>query len=174
MEECQALGLTQSIGVSNFSSKKLEQLLSTSKIPPVVNQQQNKLSEFCKSKGIVIAAFSPFGAKETSWGTNKVMDSEVLNEIAQAKGKTYAQIFHFFLYSRVCLRWLHEPSVCVVVNSFNEERMKENLEIFDWELSPEESVLIQQLPSSRGHTGQDLIIVDRPFKSLQELWDGEI
>ncbi|KAF5175312.1 Non-functional nadph-dependent codeinone reductase [Thalictrum thalictroides] len=172
MEECQALGLTKSIGVSNFSPKKLEQLLSTSKIPPAVNQvemnpvwQQNKLREFCKSKGIVITAFSPLGAKGTTWGTNKVMDSEVLNEIAQAKGRTHAQ---------VCLRWLHEQGICVVVKSFSEERMKGNLEIFDWEMSPEESALIQQLPQSRGHTGEDFISVDGPFKSLEELWDGEI
>ncbi|KAF5199864.1 Non-functional nadph-dependent codeinone reductase, partial [Thalictrum thalictroides] len=66
----------------------------------------------------------------------------------------------------VCLRWLHEQGVCVVVNSFNEERMKGTLEIFDWELSPEESVLIKQLPNSRRHTGQDLIIVDGIFKYL--------
>ncbi|PIA62288.1 hypothetical protein AQUCO_00200346v1 [Aquilegia coerulea] len=172
MEECQALGLTKSIGVSNFSSKKLEQLLSTAKTPPAVNQvemnpvwQQNKLREFCKSKGIIITAFSPLGAKGTSWGTNKVMDSEVLNEIAQARGKTHAQ---------VCLRWLHEQGICVVVKSHNEERMKGNLEIFNWALTPEESAMIQQLPQSRGHTGDDFVSVDGPFKSLEELWDGEI
>ncbi|KAM0983325.1 hypothetical protein ACFX2I_010812 [Malus domestica] len=63
MEECQKLGLTKFIGVSNFSCKKLEILLSTAEIPPVVNQvemhpvwQQKKLMEFCESKGIVITA----------------------------------------------------------------------------------------------------------------------
>ncbi|KAF9611211.1 hypothetical protein IFM89_027761 [Coptis chinensis] len=121
MEECQVLGLTKSIGANNFSSKKLEHILSVSTIPPAVNQveispvwQQNKLREFCQAKGIIVAANSPLGAKDTSWGTNRVMDSEVLSEIAKAKGKTHAQIY---------LRWAYEQGVCVVVKSFNEERI---------------------------------------------------
>ncbi|KAF9623300.1 hypothetical protein IFM89_000789 [Coptis chinensis] len=110
MEECQVLGLTKSIGISNFSCKKLEHILSISTIPPTINQvemspvwQQNKLREFCQAKGIIVAAYSPLGAKGTSWGTNRVMDSEVLSEIAKAKGKTHAQI---------CLRWAYEQGVC--------------------------------------------------------------
>ncbi|KAB2620118.1 non-functional NADPH-dependent codeinone reductase 2-like [Pyrus ussuriensis x Pyrus communis] len=67
MEEC----LTKFIGVSNFSCKKLEILLSTAEIPPVVNQvemnpvwQQKKLMEFCESKGIVITATFHWGELE--------------------------------------------------------------------------------------------------------------
>ncbi|KAJ0038057.1 hypothetical protein Pint_22023 [Pistacia integerrima] len=66
MEECQKLGLTKSIGVSNFSCKKLEKLLASAKIPPAINQvemntvwQQKKLREFCEEKGIHITAYSP-------------------------------------------------------------------------------------------------------------------
>ncbi|XP_050287416.1 NAD(P)H-dependent 6'-deoxychalcone synthase-like isoform X5 [Quercus robur] len=99
MEECQRLGLTKSIGVSNFSCKKLENLLSFATIPPSVNQvemnliwQQNKLTEFCKANGIIVTAFSPLGAKGVSWGTNDVMDNEVLKEIAKTRGKTVAQV----------------------------------------------------------------------------------
>ncbi|KAF9623293.1 hypothetical protein IFM89_000782 [Coptis chinensis] len=139
MEECQVLSLTKSIGVSNFSCKELEHILSISTIPPTVNQvemspvwQQNKLREFCQAKGIIVAAYSPLGAKGTSWGTNSVMDSEVLSEIAKAKGKTHAQ-------------------VCVVVKSFNEERMQSNLQIFDWALSLEEHKLIGQIPQERSN-----------------------
>lgn len=54
--------------------------------------QQKKLIEFCAQKGIVITAYSPLGAKGTAWGTNRVMDNEVLREIANAKGKTVAQV----------------------------------------------------------------------------------
>ncbi|KAL3502137.1 hypothetical protein ACH5RR_036586 [Cinchona calisaya] len=98
MEECQKLGLTKGIGVSNFTCKKLEEVLSVTTIPPVVNQvelnpvwQQKKLIEFCKAKGIHITAYSPLGANNTQWGDNRVMNSDVLGEIAKARRKTNAQ-----------------------------------------------------------------------------------
>ncbi|KAL5137551.1 Deoxymugineic acid synthase 1-D [Glycine soja] len=89
MEECKKLGLAKSIGVSNFTCKKLKDLLSFATIPPSVNQ---KLKEFCDEKGIIITAFSPLGAKGASWGSNVVMDSEILKEIAKAHGRTIAQV----------------------------------------------------------------------------------
>ncbi|KAG5567942.1 hypothetical protein H5410_065043 [Solanum commersonii] len=98
MEECKNLGLTKGIGVSNFSCKKLEELLSVAKIPPAVNQvemnpiwQQKELREFCKAKGIQITAYSPLGAYNTIWGNNRVMECDVLTQIAKSKGKTTAQ-----------------------------------------------------------------------------------
>ncbi|KAK5840939.1 deoxymugineic acid synthase 1-B-like isoform X1 [Gossypium arboreum] len=172
MEECNDIGLTKSIGVSNFSCKKLENLLSSARIPPAVNQvemspmwQQKKLRKFCEEKGIVVEAYSPLGAKGTAWGTNQVMECDVLKEIAQAKGKSVAQ---------VCLRWAYEQGVCVIVKSFNKERMKQNLDIFDWRLSDDELLKISQLPQCKGYPALDFVSDDGPFKSLQEFWDGEI
>lgn len=99
MEECHKLGLAKSIGVSNFSCKKLENLLATAKIPPAVNQveisplwQQKKIREFCEEKGIHVTAYSPLGAKGMLWGTNNVMECQVLKEIAAARGKSMAQM----------------------------------------------------------------------------------
>lgn len=60
--------------------------------------QQAKLRDFCHKKGIHITAFSPLGARGTVWGTNQVLDCEVLKEIAEAQGKTVAEVT-FFLYS---------------------------------------------------------------------------
>ncbi|KAG4157080.1 hypothetical protein ERO13_D02G039550v2 [Gossypium hirsutum] len=158
MEECHDIGLTKSIGVSNFSCKKLETLLSSARIPPAVNQvemspmwQQKKLRKFCEEKGIVVEAYSPLGAKGA--------------EIAQAKGKSVAQ---------VCLRWACEQGVCVIAKSFNKERMKQNLDIFDWRLSDDELLKISQLPQCKGYPALEFVSDDGPFKSLQELWDGEI
>ena len=54
--------------------------------------QQKKLREHCKEKGIHITAYSPLGAKGTLWGSNRVMESEVLQEIAQAHGKSVSQV----------------------------------------------------------------------------------
>jgi diketogulonate reductase-like aldo/keto reductase len=60
--------------------------------------QQKKLREFCEKKGIHITAYSPLGAKGTPWGTNWVMDSQELKDIAIAKGKTTAQVIHTYLF----------------------------------------------------------------------------
>ncbi|KAL4302264.1 hypothetical protein GQ457_10G028350 [Hibiscus cannabinus] len=172
MEECQGLGLTKSIGVSNFSCKKLETILSTAKIPPSVNQvemnpmwQQKKLRNFCREKGILVSVYSPLGAKGTLWGSNRVIESETLKEIAHAKGKSLAQ---------VCLRWAYEQGVCVLVKSFNKERMEQNLDIFDWKLSADELHKISQLPQCKGFPAGEFVSKDGPYKSLEELWDGEI
>ncbi|KAL7001489.1 Non-functional NADPH-dependent codeinone reductase 2 [Sarracenia purpurea var. burkii] len=172
MEECQRLGLTKSIGVSNFSCKKLEVLLATAKIPPAVNQvemnplwQQKQLREFCENNGIHVSAYSPLGAKGTFWGSNQVMGCEVLKEIAEARGKTIAQ---------VCLRWVYEQGVSVLVKSFDEKRMEENLSIFDWNLSAEDLKKINQLLQVKGCRGDWFISDDGPYKSPGEFWDGEI
>lgn len=172
MEECHKLGFAKSIGVSNFSCKKLEALLATAKIPPAVDQvemnplwQQKKLREFAKEKGIHITAYSPLGGKGAIWGSNLVMDCEVLKQIANEKGKTVAQ---------VCLRWVYEQGVIFLVKSFNKERMKENLDIFDWKLSVEESEKISRIPQRRGFLAEEFISDDGPYKSVEDLWDGEV
>ncbi|KAJ9708649.1 hypothetical protein PVL29_000599 [Vitis rotundifolia] len=113
MEVCHSLGLAKSIGVSNFSCKKLQDLLATAKIPPAVNQvemsplwQQKKLREFCKGKNIHVTAYSPLGGRGTVWGTNEVLGSKILLEIAQAKGKTVAQVqlhLSFFILRFSCI-----------------------------------------------------------------------
>ncbi|KAJ6430462.1 hypothetical protein OIU84_021791 [Salix udensis] len=157
---------------TNFSSKKLSDILAFAKIPPAVNQveinplwQQKKLREFCKANGIVLTAYAPLGTRGTIWGSNRVMENEVLKEIATAKGKSVAQ---------VCLRWAFEQGVCVVVKSFNKGRMRENLEILNWTLSEEESRMIGEIPQSRGCRGEDYISEKGPVKTIEELWDGEI
>ncbi|KAJ1436948.1 NADP-dependent oxidoreductase domain [Sesbania bispinosa] len=164
MEECQKLGLAKCIGVSNFTCKKLENLLSFANIPPSINQvemnptcQQNKLREYCQAKGITITAYSPLGAKGATWGTNDVMDNELLKEIAEAHGKSVAQ---------VSLRWLYEQGVTIAVKSYNKERMKQNLEIFDWSLTKDDYEKINQIKQNRMMNGPTKLIDD-------DLWDGE-
>ncbi|WCJ37066.1 NAD(P)-linked oxidoreductase superfamily protein [Euphorbia peplus] len=172
MEECQKLGLTKSIGVSNFTCKNLDKLLATATILPALNQvemnpcwQQKKLKPFCEERGIHITAYGPLGGKGTPWGTNQVMECEALKDIATARGKTLAQ---------VCLRWIYEQNVSVVVKSFNKERMKENLEIFDWELSEEDLQKINQIPQERGQKAEFLVSDLGLYKSLMDLWGGEM
>ncbi|MED6180395.1 hypothetical protein PIB30_009744, partial [Stylosanthes scabra] len=171
MEECQRMGLAKSIGVSNFAIKKLTKLLENATIPPAVNQvemnvtwQQGKLREFCKQKGIHVSAWSPLGAYKTTWVSNSVMESPILKEIATARHKSVSQ---------VALRWIYEQGASVIVKSFNKERMKQNLDIFEWELSQEEAMKISQIQQRRVCTGEEFVSEDGPYNSLEELWDGD-
>ncbi|KAJ0981231.1 hypothetical protein J5N97_009486 [Dioscorea zingiberensis] len=161
MEECHKLGLVKSIGVSNFSCIKLSELLAHATIPPAVNQ----LREFCRDKGIHVSAWSPLAASGAPWGSNAVMENPVLKEIAIAEEKTVAN---------VALRWLYEQGVSIIVKSFNKERMKENMKIFDWELTEEEAEKIDKVPQKKGMTGEGFVHPNGPFKTVEELWDGEI
>ncbi|XP_021293073.1 non-functional NADPH-dependent codeinone reductase 2-like [Herrania umbratica] len=172
MEECQRFGLTKSIGLSNFSCKKLRNILSFATISPSVNQveisplwQQQRLRELCKAKDVIVTAYSPLGAKGTRWGTDEVMENETLKEIAKAHEKTVAQI---------CLRWAFEQGVTFVVKSFNKERMKENLQIFDWALSKDDYKKLNEIRQHRLMPKLEMVSPHGPFKSPEELWDGEI
>ncbi|KAJ9554344.1 hypothetical protein OSB04_018389 [Centaurea solstitialis] len=147
MEDCQDLKLAKSIGVSNFSCRKIQEILSFARIPPAVNQvemnpvwQQKELNRFCKANSILLTAYSPLGAVGNPWGHNRVMESDVLQDIAKSKGKTLAQ---------VSLRWLYEQGASFVVKSFNIERMKQNLDIFDWSLTQEELNKISRIPQRK-------------------------
>ncbi|CAL4915953.1 unnamed protein product [Urochloa decumbens] len=171
MEECHRQGLAKAIGVSNFTCKKLERLLSFAEIIPAVNQvevhpycRQNKLRAFCREKGIQLCAYSPLGGKGTPWANNSVTESPVLKQIAKDMGKTVAQ---------VCIRWVYEQGDCVIPKSFNEKRMRENLDIFNWELTEDARYQIRSLPEFRG--SYDFFVHDSgPFKTAEEFWDGEI
>ncbi|XP_014511238.1 methylecgonone reductase isoform X1 [Vigna radiata var. radiata] len=171
MEECCRLGLAKSVGVSNFGIQKLNQLLENATIPPAVNQvemspswQQGKLREFCKQKGIHVSAWSPLGSSNMPFGTNAVMESPILKEIAFARQRTIPQI---------ALRWIYEEGASAIVKSFNKERMKENIELFEWELKEEESQKFRHIPQRRMFSGINFVSENGPYKSLEELWDGD-
>lgn len=66
--------------------------------------QQKKLREFCKANGILLTAYAPLGAQGTIWGSNRVLECELLKEIAKQKGKTVAQV-HFALFVSSILLW---------------------------------------------------------------------
>lgn len=78
------------------------------------------------------------------------------------------------VHVKVCLRWVYEQGVSVLVKSFNQERMKENLDIFDWKLNQEELDKIEQIPQSRGNPAEFTVSEQGPYKSIQAFWDGEI
>lgn len=110
MESLVEKGLVKSIGVSNFNAQQIERLLFNSKIKPVTNQvechpylNQRKLSEFCKSKGITITAYSPFGAPDRPDADPNepiLLQDSTIKELAAKYKKSVAQII---LRHRVCV-----------------------------------------------------------------------
>ncbi|KAK3034904.1 hypothetical protein RJ639_034146 [Escallonia herrerae] len=146
--EALRLGLIKSRDELFITTKLFASFASRDQVEVNPLWQQKKLIEFCKEKGIHVTAYSPLGANGTKWGDNRIVESDVLGDIAKAKGKTTAQ---------VSLRWVYEQGVSLVTKSYNKERMKENLEIFDFSLTEEELNKISQLPQRKGVTFASLL-----------------
>jgi diketogulonate reductase-like aldo/keto reductase len=130
----------RAIGVSNFSIKHIQQLIEDGcKIIPMVNQiefhpycQNDTVVDYCRSKNILIQAYSPFGS-----GCIDIFNDPVLISIAaQYKGKTIGHII---------LRWIFQKGYVVIPKTTSEQRAKENLDIFDFQLSPQHIQEIDKL-----------------------------
>lgn len=80
-------------------------------------------------------------------------------------------LWKFTLLLQVALRWLIEQGVTPIVKSFNKERMKKNLEIFDWELSEEDLEKIKQMAQHRAFKGERFVSEYGPYKTVEDLWE---
>ncbi|KAG5554008.1 hypothetical protein RHGRI_011769 [Rhododendron griersonianum] len=132
MESLYDSGKARALGVSNFSTKKLADLLEVARVPPAVNQvechpcwSQSKLREFCKAKGVHLSGYSPLGSPGTTWLKSDVLQQPILTMVAEKVGKTPAQ---------VAIRWGVQMGNSVLPKSTKEARIKENLEVFDWSI----------------------------------------
>jgi diketogulonate reductase-like aldo/keto reductase len=134
-------GFTRHIGVSNFTVDLLAQATKLSSEPLVCNQiechpflDQSAVIAACRRYGMAVVAYSPIARGSAS-------SSEVLARIGRAHGKTAAQ---------VCLRWLVQQGIAVIPRTSKTERLRENLAIFDFELTAAEMQQIAALKSPRG------------------------
>lgn len=171
MEGLYASGQARAIGVSNFSSKKLEDLLGYAKVPPAVNQvechpvwQQPALHNLCKATGVHLTGYCPLGSPGT-WLKGDILQEPVVIEIAEKLNKTPAQ---------VALRWGIQSGHSVLPKSVNESRIRENISIFDWSIPPELFSKFSTIQQRRLLRGDFAIHETGPYKSVEELWDGEI
>lgn len=129
LEDAKAAGRVRSIGVSNYTIKHLEEMKTYAREMPVVNQvelhvflQQPELLDYCHEHGIVVEAYSPLAH-------GKRMKDKTIAAIAERHGKSYAQIM---------LRWAVENGLVVLPKSVTPERIRQNIDIFDFELYLEE------------------------------------
>ncbi|KAJ8973418.1 hypothetical protein NQ317_016701 [Molorchus minor] len=139
MEECVNLGLTKSIGLSNFNAEQIDRVLKKCKIKPVCNQvevnpnlNQKKLIDFCRQRqrDIVIVGYCPLGRSEYA-GTPGFPDPTIYDpkvaEIAKKYNKTPAQ---------VVLNYLISLGISVIPKSVTKSRIIENIDVFDFKLDP--------------------------------------
>lgn len=138
MEELYKSGVAKSVGVSNYTVKHLKELMAESDIKPVVNQvelhvflQQPELVKYCQENNIVLEAYSPLAHG------NK-LDNELLTSLASKYSKTSAQIM---------LRWCIQQGFVILPKSVTPSRIKENFEVFDFEIDESDIKLMASLDS---------------------------
>ncbi|OJJ61224.1 hypothetical protein ASPSYDRAFT_77452 [Aspergillus sydowii CBS 593.65] len=126
LEALVAKGKVRSIGVSNFTQKKIEELLETAKIPPAVNQieahpylQQRGLLEWSKEKGILVTGYSPLG--NNIYNIPRTVDDPLVIEIAKTLNKTPAQVL---------ISWAVQRGTAVLPKSVTSERIQSNFQDF--------------------------------------------
>ncbi|KAF7825623.1 NADPH-dependent aldo-keto reductase, chloroplastic-like [Senna tora] len=171
MEALYDCGKAKAIGVSNFSSKKLQDLLNIARVPPAVNQvechpgwQQPNLHAFCASKGVHITGYSPLGSP--GFSRSDMLTNQVLHMVAEKLGKTPAQ---------VALRWGLQMGHSVVPKSTNDARIKENFDLFDWSIPSEFLPKFSEIKQARLLRATFLVHETYGiYRSVEEFWDGEI
>ena len=135
MTELYKKGKIKSIGVSNFMPHHLKSLMQT-EIKPMVNQiefhvgfMQEETVKYCKDNNILVEAWSPLG-------TGKMLDNALLKEIASKYKKSTAQL---------CIRWCLQNNTLPLPKSITPSRIKENSEIFDFNISDEDMKAINNI-----------------------------
>ncbi|KAK5618312.1 Aldo-keto reductase 1 member A1-B [Crenichthys baileyi] len=146
MEKLVEKGLVRSIGLSNFNSRQIDDILSVASIKPTVLQVESHpylaqvdLLAHCRDRGLVMTAYSPLGSPDRAW---KHPDEPILLEesavlsLAEKYKRSPAQII---------LRWQTQRGVVTIPKSVTESRIKENIQVFDFTLEAEEMKSITAL-----------------------------
>jgi diketogulonate reductase-like aldo/keto reductase len=148
-------GLARHIGVANFNIALLDQAIELCPEPLVCLQaeyhpylDQTRLLDAVRQRGVVYVAYCPLGR-------GRLFDDPVLGEIAKARGRSLAQI---------ALRWLYQQGVASIPRSSNPQRIADNLNIFDFELSPGEMARISALKRANGR-------IANPVERVAGGWD---
>jgi len=136
LEKLYKEGKVKAIGLSNFLKHHLEIILNNCEIMPAVNQiefhpglMREETIEICKKNNIVVEAWAPLGK-------GSMLNNENLEKIAKKYNKSVAKL---------CIKWCLQNDVIPLPKSSNKERMKQNLEVFDFEISDEDMQVINNM-----------------------------
>lgn len=142
MEELYREGRVKAIGVSNFHPDRLIDLILHNKVTPAINQiethpflQQVETQKFLQEHNVQIESWGPFAE-----GKHNIFQNDVLRSIGGKYGKSVAQVI---------LRWLTQRGVIVIPKSVRKERIAENFNVFDFQLSTEDMAAIAALETGR-------------------------
>lgn len=143
LSEAYKEGKIRAVGVDNFTQQKLVDLINFTDVRPAINMietnvfnQREEDQQAMIDYNVQMEAWAPFAS-----GSNNVFDLPLLNEIAQKHGKSSAQVI---------LRWLLQRNIVAIPKTVHISRLKENLEIFDFELSDQEMNQIKALNTGNG------------------------
>jgi alcohol dehydrogenase (NADP+) len=168
------MGLARHIGVSNFSTKKITDIIEKTGVIPEVNQlelhpflQQQEMLDFCQSKGIYLTGFCPLGsadrpANRIVEGEPKLFENQTIQELALAKGCTPAQIM---------LAWAVCRGTSVIPKSVHAHRLTENLIAADIELSAQEMEVMRGLDLHYRYIKGNFWCLPGSDYTMENLWD---
>jgi alcohol dehydrogenase (NADP+) len=176
MERIHKIGLARSIGVSNFSSKKLRDMKRYATVFPAVNQvelhplnRQDELLATCSELNVHLSAYSPLGSPDSSSGAahakqhGALIDSEVVVSIANEVKKPAANVL---------IRWAIQRGTSVLPKSVTPSRILSNFDALDWELSPEQFNRLNTIePQIRIISGSFFVSPEGTYKTTASLWD---
>ena len=167
MEEFYEMGKIKSLGVSNFLEHHLEELYKTAKVKPMVNElnlnptwPQKRTVEFCRQQGMQIIAWSPLVRIE-NWNKN------LMNFLSEKYNRTTAQI---------SLRWSIQKGYVPLAKSSHTDRIKENIDIFDFEISKEDMEKLDDLlchPAEHAATPDSIYHVWKQQLKIVNLTDNK-
>ncbi len=157
-------GRIRAIGVTSFSSERLQDLFLHNEVKPMVNQlethpffQQKEANDFLKREGIQHEAWAPFAE-----GQKDIFNNPVIKAIADRHNKTAGNVI---------LRWLNQRGVVVIPKSVRKERMVENLDIFDFTLTDEEMQAMAALDEGRSPIYDDMDLATTRYIGTHRIHD---
>ena len=175
MEAAVSAGLTRHIGVSNFSIKKIQDLLPHCKIRPEVNQvelhpflQQPELVKYCSSQGIHMTAWAPLGSSDRpdfvkAPNAPVLLENPLIQSIAQRRGCTPAQVL---------LAWHVQRGISTIPKSVNPARLRENLAAAEIELRQEDIEQIAGLDQNKRLIDGSFWVMEGGPWTVQTIWDS--
>lgn len=169
LEEAHKEGKIRAIGVSNFYADQLKDLELTMTVKPAVNQievnpwyQQTNEVKFAQSEGVRVEAWAPFAE-----GKHNIFTNETIAAIAEKYGKSNGQVI---------LRWLLQRGITVIPKSVHKNRMAENIDVFDFELSDDDMKVMANLDKNESQffDHRDPVTIEQIFgSSLRAVQEDE-